>query len=187
MKHIIVALGSLICMQAWSQDMTKARTELSVFGVQTGFLGFWAHHEWGITESIAIRTEVGWDASLSLLIEDEPLFLAPVIAIEPRHYYNFRNRSKKGNRTDGNSGNYFGLRVAHHFNSLAITTQRNLEIIPDLNVYGKWGFRRSIGRHFNYEFGVGYGITHYFAKSVGFGNNYSENWLFLDFKFGYRF
>lgn len=185
MEKFLVSLFCLVFVQTRSQDIDKARTEISVFGVQTGFLGFWAHHEWGITESIAIRTEVGWDAEI--IFRDESLIFAPVISLEPRHYYNLLNRQKKGNRTDGNSGNYYGFVVAHHFDKFIISRFENASIIPNLNVYGKWGFRRSIGKHFNYEFGVGYGFIHNYYKSKGFQSNTTESQLFLDFKFGYRF
>jgi len=139
----------------------SASVEKSVFGIQTGFLGIWAHNEARVTNQLVFRSEIGVNAGLA----GAAVFLQPVITAEPRWYYNLTKRVNESKRTSGNSGNFFSIRTSYHhdvhraaddsdfaFNSSF--KSRSISIVPS------WGIRRYLGNHFNYEAGVGIGYYH---------------------------
>ena len=72
--------------------------EKSIFGIQTGVLGIWAYNETKLSNTIALRTELGFDFGIweTTFYDDydSPFLLTPVIVIEPRFYYNLEKRSK---------------------------------------------------------------------------------------------
>ena len=39
----------------------NASIEKSLYGIQTGFFGIWAHNETKLTNQIALRSEIGFD------------------------------------------------------------------------------------------------------------------------------
>ncbi len=112
--------------------------------------------------------------------------MTPVITIEPRWYYNLQKRKSKAKRIDGNSGNYLSLQSDFYPTWGMLSTFGHPVINPVLALIPMWGMRRNIGRHFNYELGVGLGYVHYFPDKYGYGeqNNLVLN-LFL--RIGYRF
>jgi len=157
----------------FSQNEKTVSVENSVFGIQTGLLGIWAHNELRISNQVALRSEVGLSGPNSANIK-------PIVALESRWYYNLNKRVEKGKRIDGNSGDYVSLRTSYHFHDVSdpetISGLDNLLIIPS------WGIRRNIGNHFNYEagIGVGLGISRDTNIEVGFTTN-------VILKIGYRF
>ena len=88
----------------------------STYGIQTGLLGVWAHNESKLSNSIALRSELGFDAGFWLndLYNVNGFIMAPVITAEPRWYYNLNKRKNKSRRTDGNSGNFLSLKTSYH-------------------------------------------------------------------------
>lgn len=100
--HSIILLG--FTLVSFAQD---ASVEKSIFGIQTGLVGVWAHHEAKLNNSIALRSEIGLDAGFSRGIFSEQLLfiMAPTITLEPRWYYNLERRAGKNKRIDGNRGN----------------------------------------------------------------------------------
>ncbi|MDG3580999.1 hypothetical protein [Galbibacter pacificus] len=69
--------------------------------------------------------------------EEDGFAMVPSIALEPRYYYNFEKRETKGKRI-------------HH-------NVANVEAVETISFIPKWGIRRNIGQHFNYQVGVGEG------------------------------
>ena len=90
--------------------------EKSVFGIQTGFLGFWGHNESRLSNTIALRSELGLDAGI--LITDfegrSGFLLAPVLTLEPRFYYNLNKRISKSKDITNNSGSFISLKTSYH-------------------------------------------------------------------------
>ncbi len=41
-----------------------ASVEKSTFGIQTGFIGIWAHNESKLSNQIALRSELGFDSGI---------------------------------------------------------------------------------------------------------------------------
>ncbi|MCK8521239.1 hypothetical protein M0D21_06665 [Aquimarina sp. D1M17] len=156
----------------FSQKTKKVSVEKSVFGIQTGLLGIWAHNELKLSSQIALRSEIGFGGLNTSNIR-------PVLALEPRWYYNLQKRADKDKRVDGNSGNYISLRARYHFHS---TEDAEKSDLYHLLTVATWGIRRNIGKHFNYEAGIGTGF--------GFEKGNSRDVVtvpYVAFGIGYRF
>jgi len=149
MKKVVfvtfLVIGSYL---GFSQDEKEASVEKSVFGIQVGVFSFWGYNELKLTNQVVLRSEIGVGGVNSGSI-------GAVIAVEPRWYYNLKRRANKGKRIDGNSGNYFSLRGRYHVHSMSRGAENSIYY---LLVAPTWGIRRNIGKHFNYEAGVGAGL-----------------------------
>ncbi len=171
-----VVFASLLIMNSYfgfSQNEKDISVEKSVFGIQTGLLGIWAHNELKLSNQVALRSEIGLGGLNTSNIK-------PVLALEPRWYYNLKKRADKNKRIDGNSGNYISLRARYHFHS---TEEAERSDLYHLLTVATWGIRRNIGKHFNYEAGIGTGLG--FEK--GNNRNIDVLVLYATFSIGYRF
>lgn len=155
MKKIILIL--LITSVSFSQEKNNISVEKSIFGVQTGILGFWAHNEFRLSNEIALRSEVGLDLGISANSNDTKTVLIPSFRIEPRWYYNLKKRVEKGRNISKNSGNFLALNLTYNPDWFYIGGEKNVEIISILAIVPKWGIKRTIGKHFTYEAGIGLG------------------------------
>lgn len=172
--------------------MAKSQTvsvEKSIYGIQTGFLGIWAHNESKLTNSITLRTEIGFDSGIwgGSFYDETGFLMTPVITLEPRLYYNLNKRVKKSRRIDGNSGNFISLKTSYHPDWFVISNTENISAISDISIIPTWGIRRNIGKHFTYETGIGIGYRYVFAKQAGYRENESEATANLHLRIGYRF
>jgi len=82
MKEIILFL--LITNACLAQDKTNASVEKSIFGIQTGFLGIWAHNESRLSNQISLRSEIGLDMGISANSNDVKTALIPSFRLEPK-------------------------------------------------------------------------------------------------------
>ena len=168
---------------------SAASVEKSIFGVQTGFLGIWVHNEFRISNQIALRTEVGFDASFvpGDSYNKTIYFMAPVFMVEPRWYYNLNKRKAKSKRIDGNSGNFISLQTSYIPNWFVISNNPYEWVRRQLWVMAMWGIRRNIGKHFNYEAGVGMGYRFY-LKGKNSNTTEGSDWMpNILLRIGYRF
>lgn len=181
----ILALCAVI-LEAKSQNTS---VEKSFFGIQTGFLGIWANNEYGLSKSIALRSELGLDSGIwgGDFYERTGFLLTPVITLEPRWYYNLDKRGRNSKRTDRNSGNFIALKTSHHPDWFVISNYDNIEVIADVSIIPTWGIKRHIGSHLTYEAGLGIGYRYFFAKQAGFRENESEAAANLHLRIGYTF
>ena len=163
--------------------------EKSTFGLQTGVLGIWVYNEARLSNTIALRTEVGFDFGIweTTFYDDydSPFLLTPVIVVEPRYYYNLKKRSENSKRIDGNNGNFIALKTSYH-PELAIFNTDDAPVVSDFAIIPTWGIRRNIGGHFNYEAGLGVGYSHTFAERAGYSKDKSELELNMHLRIGYR-
>ncbi len=165
----------------------KASVEKSVFGIQTGYLGIWVNNEARLSNSFALRSEIGFTAQIwNSSFEKAGYLLTPVIRLEPRWYYNLRKRKSRSKRIDGNSGNFLSLQTSFYPGGRAISNYDNVNINPFLTVAILWGMRRDIGRHFNFELGVGPEYAHNYPDRKGYGKSDNFGLAFL-IRIGYRF
>ncbi|SMB92966.1 hypothetical protein SAMN00120144_3331 [Hymenobacter roseosalivarius DSM 11622] len=112
----------------------------------------------------------GWGTTIDI-------YLAPVVNVEPRFYYNFLKRTAKGKNTTNNSANYVALSADYTFGS---NISDRLRFEQALSVTPKWGLRRALGGQFFFESAVGLS----FRKPVYY------SWRLvpaLNVKFGYVF
>jgi len=136
-----------------AQSQNKISVEKSIYGIQIGTLGFWFYNESKLTNTIALRSEIGLDAAAINYF----FALAPTINAEPRFYYNLKKRSKKGKSIFRNSANFLALEFFYVPDLFVISNRRNVSVTNSLSIIPKWGIKRTIGKHFTYELGLGIG------------------------------
>jgi len=186
MKKIFLTL--LFITVTLSTQAQDASVEKSTFGIQTGILGIWVHNESKLSNSFALRSELGIDGGFNAnTTTDNSDFLAvPVITLEPRWYYNLNKRVKKSRRIDGNSGNFVSIKISYHPDLLLTSVRENFNFLSDLTIVPTWGIRRNIGKHFNYETAIGIGYLKVFEEANTIVN-VSDVAVNLHLRIGYRF
>jgi len=185
MKKTILTLALIgLTLTVKSQN---ANVEKSVFGIQTGLFGIWAHNETKLTNQIALRSEIGFDMGIwdGIFYYKTGFVMIPVITAEPRWYYNLNKRVNKSKRIDGNSGNFISLITSYHPDWFVISNYDNINTMNAISIVPTWGIRRNIGKHFNYETGIGLRYQFIFDKQTGFLDH--EAALYLNLRIGYRF
>ncbi|MEL6659764.1 MAG: hypothetical protein AAFP77_20200 [Bacteroidota bacterium] len=189
MKKVFLALT--LCALAIVVKSQNTSVENSIFGVQTGVLGFWVYNEAKLSDAIALRTEVGFDFGIWETTYyddyDAPFLLTPVIVVEPRFYYNLKKRAEDSKRTDGNSGNFIALKMGYHPDSFVLFNTDEAPVVSDFSIIPTWGIRRNIGDHFNFEAGIGVGYSYTFAERAGYLEDKGEIELNMHLRLGYRF
>ncbi|MEP2275624.1 MAG: hypothetical protein ABJH98_09220 [Reichenbachiella sp.] len=188
MKNSLLTLT--LCGLTLIAKSQNTSVEKSTFGLQTGVLGIWAYNEAKLSNTIALRTEIGFDFGIWETTYyddyDSPIILTPVIVVEPRFYYNLKKRSENSKRIDGNSGNFIALKTSYH-PELALFNTDDAPVVSDFSIIPTWGIRRNIGDHFNYEAGIGVGYSYTFAKRAGYAEDKGEMELNMHLRIGYRF
>ncbi|WP_299313578.1 hypothetical protein [uncultured Aquimarina sp.] len=193
-KTVLTLFFCVITLSATSQITTDKKqdpsVEKSIFGIQTGFAGIWVYNEFKLLNQIALRVELGLDAyDNDDFYPDAGFLFVTSTSIEPRWYYNLNKRSNKSKRIDGNSGNFFALKTTLRLDDLLIDFggDDTAKIVSNLSIIPTWGIRRNIGKHFNYETGIGVGYIHYFSENSGFTKNKGEAAINLHLRIGYQF
>lgn len=164
----------------------KSSVEPSLYGVQIGLLGVWGQQEARLSNQIALRTELGFDAGIwgGDLYNETGFALAPVLTLEPRWYYNLNKRVKRSRNISGNSGNFLAFSISYHPDWFTISNTENVEVFSDISLIPTWGIRRVIGKHFTYETGIGIGYRYFFDDFIG---NQGEIAVNLHLRIGYSF
>ncbi len=145
-----------------SANAQEAGVEKSIWGAQIGIHPLGIYNETGLTESIVLRSELGfgfaWRSSSGLFADNSTAWaVMPVVMVEPRYYYNLNKRLNKGRRINGNSGNFLALSVGIE-PDFGLTSD-NVELDKGFHVIPMWGIRRSIGSSFSFETSIGLGYA----------------------------
>lgn len=179
---ITFILSLLMISKSYTQS--KATVEKSIFGVETGFLGFWINNEFKLASSISLKSELGIDAGLFGGGTNKiGTVLVPVLTLEPRYYYNLQKRRNNNKTTRNNSANFLALNLKFQ-SDISITSNKEIDVVSNINVIPKWSLRRTIGDHFHYETGFGIGYR-YFLEKVN--SNTGEIAVDLHLRVGYNF
>jgi len=186
MKKIITFIFLSLSIFCNGQNVSVEKT---VFGIQTGFLGIWVHNESKLSNTIALRSEVGLDSGFwgGDFYDGTGFLLTPVLTLEPRFYYNLNKRNSRSKDTRNNSGTFISLKTSYHPDWFVISNYKDVNIITDISFIPTWGIRRNIGTHFNYETGFGIGYRYFFAKNAGYYSNESDVAANLHVRIGYVF
>src|SRR6187399_3722739 len=154
MKKIIALVFLSLSIFCNAQNVS---VEKSVFGIQTGFLGIWAHNESRLSNTIAMRSELGFDSGIwgGDFYDGTGFLLTPVLTLEPRFYYNLNKRNSKSKIVTNNSGNFISLKTSFSPDWFVISNYEYSSLINQILIIPTWGIRRNLGTHFNYEAGVG--------------------------------
>ena len=187
MKKSLILLV-FVCFTRFTSAQNTA-VETSTFGIQTGFLGIWLHHEGKLSDEFALRSEFGLDAGVfSENFEDGSLFIfVPALTLEPRWYYNLDKRTSKSRRTDGNSGNFISVKTTYHPDITLGNVDDDLNFISDISIIPTWGIRRNVGRHITYEAGIGIGYVRFLEELSGSILKKNDVAVNLHLRIGYRF
>jgi hypothetical protein len=187
MKKYILAL--LFLGFAAVGQAQNASVEKSLYGIQTGFLGLWVHNEHKLTNTLALRSEIGLEAGVfkGNLFRKTGYEIVPVITLEPRWYYNLGKRLRKGKSIANNSGNFVSLQVNYYTNRAVISNYNIYNPDSGIEIIPTWSIRRSIGNHFNFEAGIGVGYQHIFAKQAEFSSDENNAAVNLNLRIGYTF
>lgn len=187
MKKLLL-FSTLLGLTLFGKSQT-ASVEKSTFGIQTGVLGIWAYNEAKLSNKIALRTELGFDFGIWETTYyddyDSPFLLTPVIVVEPRFYYNLKKRAENSKRIDGNSGDFIALKTSYH-PEFALFNTDDAPVVSDYAIIPTWGIRRNIGKHFNYEAGIGAGYSFTFAERAGYTKDEGGFELNMHLRIGYR-
>lgn len=197
MRSLQTLLLSVFIFNAFTvvaQEENTATVEKSLFNVQVGTFGLFVNHEAGLTNTIALRTEVGLDAGFYVGQQtgNEVKFMAgPSINIEPRWYYNISKRAGKGRNTSNNAANFIGLSIKYIPDWFTLSNDhggRENNIADQIVILPKWSIRRNIGNSkFNYELGFGLGYQYVFLKQYGYRENNSQLYADIHARIGYAF
>ena len=173
------------------------KTEKSIFGIQTGLIGLWVHHEARILDDVFLRSEVGLDMVDFFRSDVYPSrpevavggpFFAPTIALEPRWYYNKKRRLQQNRSITKNSANFIALETKYYPDFFLLTgAPQGTRLAEQLAICPRWGLKRTFSEHFTYELGVGYKIYYLLRDSDRARVNNAEGFLNAHVKFGYTF
>ncbi len=187
MKHMLLTwLLALSFLTATAQDIS---VEKSTYGIQVGFFGVYGHNESRLSNTIALRSELGLDAAIysNNFAGSRKFVLVPALTLAPRWYYNLKKRVSKSRRIDGNSGNFIAIKTSYHPDIVIGHLDDNVNFISDISIIPTWGIRRHIGQHFTYETGIGMGFIHFFEEDNVYLSSTSGLALNLHLRIGYRF
>lgn len=174
-KTAITLSFFFLTIQSFAQNQDDNSTiglEKSVYGIQTGFLGAWLYNESRLSDEFALRSQVGFDFRIEGVGQFE--FAGPNegilgllhLSVEPRWYYNLGKRLKKGKPIERNSGNFLSLYILGNIDDVSFTNDDRLSSINQIKITPKWGIRRSLGKYFNYEAGLGFGYEYYINSTA---------------------
>jgi hypothetical protein len=186
MKKAIL-IFSLITLTVGVKSQT-ASVEKSVFGIQTGVLGIWVHNESRWKDQLAIRSEIGLNFGLfgGTLYDKTVYVFGPVLRVEPRWYYNLQKRALKSKRVDGNSANFLSLTTSYQFDRPLITNDQSIVILSYVAMIPTWGIRRNMGKHMNYETGLGLGYRYILSNRLNANQKKAEPALNIHLRIGWR-
>ena len=186
MKKIITLV--LVCLSIFC-NAQNVSVEKSVFGIQTGLLGIWAHNESRLSNTIALRSELGLGGAIwgGSMYDEVGFSLSPVLTLEPRFYYNLNKRNSRSKGITNNSGNFISLQTSFHPDWFVISNYEYENLISSISIIPTWGIRRNIGAHFNFEAGFGIGYQYFFTKAAGYPSNESDAAANLLLRIGYVF
>lgn len=188
MKNLCLTTLFLI-LSTLSFSQNTESVESSVYGIQIGLLGVSGYNETKLSNSIALRSELGLEMGFNISNnpygDDVKFILIPQIRIEPRWYYNLNKRVDKGHSISKNSGNFLTLSMNYLPNLFTIDNlDYDVEVAEAISFIPKWGIKRTYGKHFTFETGIGVGYIRYLNNQV---INKNEIGVDLHLRFGYTF
>jgi hypothetical protein len=173
MKKILALIFLGLNLNANCQTVGVEKT---FFSIQTGLAGIWINNETRLSNSIALRSEIGieHDFFVGDQYDGAGFILQPVLTLEPRYYYNLEKRNSRGKKTSKNSGNYLSLKTSYHPDWFVLNLDENITKTADLSIIPTWGIKRQIGSNFTYETGLGLGYRIVYLKP-NYYNGSSQN------------
>jgi chromosomal replication initiation ATPase DnaA len=181
----LITLLFVLTFGTKSISQNKGTLEKSIYGAETGFLGFWINNETRLVSNLSLKSELGLDAGFFGGASDTKIgnVLVPVITLEPRYYYNIEKRARNNRTTSNNSANFIALNLKYQ-PDLFVVSNSNVDAIANISIVPKWSIRRNLGNHFHYETGFGLGYR-YFLENTN--SEKGEMAADLHLRIGYNF
>ncbi|WP_395062655.1 hypothetical protein [Flavobacterium sp.] len=181
-KTLFLCLILSLTQVGFSQEKKTSSVEKSIFGIQIGTLGVWAHNEFKLANEFSLRSELGVNFGLigGEIHNGTTLISAPSFSLEPRWYYNLSERASKNKNISKNSADFLTLGI-HYFPGVNST---KFNVISQISFIPKWGIKRTLGDHFTYEAGIGLGYVKYLDKNYSSNKNLIGD---LHLRLGYTF
>lgn len=178
MKKVLFIIGVILITNfSYAQN---SGVEKSITGLQIGILGTSIYNEYKLTNRIALRSDVGLILGFSLGSRSPKSYnLVPYIGVQPKYYFNIKERGEKEKNIKNNSANYFSLQLDYLPNLFIISNKKNQSIENQIHMIPTFGIRRNFAENFNYEFKVGFGIAY------SLDNETTSGMPNLSFKVGY--
>ena len=173
---------------SWSTSVVGQSAELPaverVFGAQIGYLGAWGYGELPLGRKVVARLHAGIDAGVrwGSYYETTDFVLVPVVGVSPRWYYNWDKRTNKGKRTERNAANFLSLPITYHPGWFTFRDEPGVSADKGISIIPTWGIRRNLGKHLNFEAGVGFG---YSLRWFRFDNRRSRGALWIPLRIGF--
>jgi len=183
MKKILLII---ILISSVANAQNNNSVEKSLFTIQTGTIGIWVNNETRLADKIALRTEIGLYTEI---VAGSGFFMAPEITLEPRWYYNLQKRTTNKRDVTNNSANFFTIKTSFRSDVFELSSfddgfdraENSFAIIP------KWGIKRNLGKHLNYE--VGLGVGYIYIINQKYFRTFDNNGLVVDLhvRIGFNF
>lgn len=175
MKRLsIIGILILLAVSSFAQENKVQKTH----SIKGTFIGLSYSYEQPIAQKAVVNFELMMAGGFgSSFFGGDYWLISPIIRVEPRYYYNYLTRLEKGKKTINNSANFLSVSVDYQ---LGFSIGNNAEAVQAISIIPKWGLKRAIGNHFNFEFATGIGA---YTSEI-------ESWkatLGLDLKIGYSF
>ncbi len=189
MKKLILIILVIYSVISQAQETKVASVENRIYGVQAS-LGLWSYGEFKLDNTITLRTEVGmyggYVAYKMMGFYDEKGFIfIPEISISSRWYYNLHRRHLKGKNIISNSGNFWSLRLGYVPNLLISNNSNFTKNESSIDLIPMWGMRRAMGKHFDFELGLGVGYAYRFVIKPKFEGKHTPS-IYILLRFGYH-
>ncbi|MBY0245356.1 MAG: hypothetical protein K2Q03_07895 [Sphingobacteriaceae bacterium] len=164
----------------------KNTVEKSTNGIQSNIFGLYAYREMKLTDFVALRAELGMDASIHGGSNVSTNFVfTPSIKIEPRWYYNLKDRAKERKDTEMNAANFITIQTNYQPSWMTFSNSNSLMKQNVISITPLFGIRRNVGAYLNYEVGVGY-RNNFLLEKRDF-TDITDGSMYFHLRIGYRF
>ncbi|MCL2683097.1 MAG: hypothetical protein FWE63_06410 [Bacteroidales bacterium] len=181
-KKISLFLSIVLFLPFALQAQEGASVEKSIFGIQAGIMSVWVNNEMKLSNTIALRSEVGFyptNWNIGNFYREESI-IPLVFAVEPRYYFDIKKRHSKGLYTANNTSAFISLKIRYHAGWLMLSGEQS----SDIEIMPTYAARGNIGKHFNFEMGGGGGYRYTFTSN----EKVKHGWAFnIVLRIGYTF
>ena len=149
MKKKIIVLLILCISGGMSKVMANqppVSVEKSIWGIQAAGLGLWAFNESKLFKKVSLRSEIGytyrWRGQGGWYFGQSDLLLLNQFSLEPRLYYNLEDQHKKMENTNGNSANFFAIKMIYSPGAWSRSYDEYARTFDEYSVIVSWGMRK---------------------------------------------
>lgn len=183
---LLIISFSFLSTICFTQEEKTYSVENSIYGFQTGLLGSWVYNETKLNNEFTLKTEIGLDGGYSYSDFDSPksqYILVPSLSLEPRWYYNFAKRDKRGKSITNNGANYLSVKTIYNPDWFKISNVENISGVHVLRIIPSWGLHRNLGSNFDFDLRLGFGYG-FVSNNTTATNGFLPD---LSVRFGYIF